>query len=130
MRKPNDVQDERKVCQSHLRGSQYANCTFFFWEHVKQYKRQYKIRDLFTQDYGMLEFHIIAPNDYLSAIAEMPEPDRTICGRLHAVILANGPDLSPKTWYGMPAYTNDDKVICFFRTIGFNQGANFVEAAM
>ena len=76
----------------------------------------------------------------LAAIAEMPEPDRAIGERLHAIIKANAPALSPKTWYGMPAYAKDDKVICFFRatkkfaerymTLGFNQGANLDDGAM
>src|SRR5687768_5842027 len=51
----------------------------------------------------------------LAAIAAMPEPDRAMARRLHAIIKASAPTLSPKTWYGMPAYANkDDKVVCFF----------------
>ncbi len=78
--------------------------------------------------------------DVLAAIAEMPEPDRAIGERLHAIIKANAPALLPKTWYGMPAYAKDDKVICFFRstkkfkerymTLGFNEGANLDEGAL
>ena len=70
----------------------------------------------------------------LAAIAAMPGPDRAVGERLHAIIKANAPVLSPKTWYGMPAYAKDDKIICFFRsaqkfkerymTLGFNDGAN------
>jgi uncharacterized protein YdhG (YjbR/CyaY superfamily) len=73
----------------------------------------------------------------LAAIAAMPEPYRTIGKRLHAIIKANAPGLSPKTWYGMPAYAKDDKVVCFFRggdkfkerymTLGFNDEANLDE---
>ena len=76
----------------------------------------------------------------LAAIAAMPEPDRTMGERLHAIIKASAPALSPKTWYGMPAYTKDGKVICFFRagekfkerymTLGFNDGANLDEGGM
>ena len=76
----------------------------------------------------------------IAVIAEMPEPDRGIGERLHALIKANAPALFPKTWYGMPAYAKDDKVICFFRskqkfkerymTLGFNEGANLDEGAM
>lgn len=77
----------------------------------------------------------------LAKIAEMPEPDRAIGERLHAIIKANAPTLSPKTWYGMPAYANKDgKVVCFFRdtqkfkerymTLGFNEEANLDEGAM
>jgi hypothetical protein len=78
--------------------------------------------------------------DVLAAIAAMPGPDRAVGERLHAVIKANAPVLSPRTWYGMPAYGKDGKVICFFRsaekfkerymTLGFNDGANLDEGAM
>ncbi len=58
-----------------------------------------------------------AENAALEAIAAMVEPDRSMAKRIHAIIKENAPTLSPKTWYGMPAYANDDgKVICFFQT--------------
>ena len=70
----------------------------------------------------------------LEKIAEMAEPDRSMASRLHAIIKAAAPGLSPKTWYGMPAYAKDDKVICFFQsgqkfktrysTLGFSDTAN------
>ncbi len=77
----------------------------------------------------------------LAAIATMPEPYRAMSERLHAIIKASAPALSPKTWYGMPAYANKDgKVVCFFRsgekfkerymTLGFNQEANLDEGHM
>jgi uncharacterized protein YdhG (YjbR/CyaY superfamily) len=76
----------------------------------------------------------------LAKIAEMPEADRALAGRLHEIIKANAPDLSPKTWYGMPAYARDGKVVCFFQsadkfntryaTLGFNDTANLDEGAM
>ena len=77
----------------------------------------------------------------LAKIAEMPEPDRAMAKRLHEIIKASTPDLSPKTWYGMPAYANKDgKVVCFFTpaskfnaryaTFGFNDDANLDEGAM
>lgn len=76
----------------------------------------------------------------LAKIAEMPEPDRAMAKRLHAIIKASAPALSPKTWYGMPAYAKDDKVVCFFQsahkfkaryaTLGFNDSANLDEGAM
>ena len=76
----------------------------------------------------------------LAKIAEMPEPDRAMAKRLHAIIKASAPALSPKTWYGMPAYARDDKVVCFFQsadkfkaryaTFGFNDAANLDEGAM
>src|SRR5213079_3261351 len=55
-------------------------------------------------------------SDVLAKIAEMPEPDRAMARRLHAIINANAPALSAKTWYGMPAYAKDGKVVCFFQS--------------
>ncbi len=80
-------------------------------------------------------------NAVLAKIAEMPETDRAIATRLHAIIKANAPGLAPKTWYGMPAYANPDgKIVCFFQsahkfntryaTFGFNDTANLDEGAM
>ena len=79
-------------------------------------------------------------NAVLAKIAEMPEPDRAMAERLHAIITASAPDLSPKTWYGMPAYAKDGKVVCFFQsaekfksryaTLGFSDDANLDEGAM
>jgi uncharacterized protein YdhG (YjbR/CyaY superfamily) len=81
-----------------------------------------------------------AEGDVLAKIAEMPEPERTMAERLHAVIKATAPSLSPKTWYGMPAYARNGKVVCFFQsaqkfktryaTFGFNDEANLDEGAM
>jgi uncharacterized protein YdhG (YjbR/CyaY superfamily) len=72
--------------------------------------------------------------DVLAKIAEMQEPDRAIAKRLHAIIKASAPNLAPKTWYGMPAYAKDGKVVCFFQsgqkfksryaTLGFQDAAN------
>jgi uncharacterized protein YdhG (YjbR/CyaY superfamily) len=76
----------------------------------------------------------------LAKIAEMPEPDRAMAKRLHAIVKASAPDLSPKTWYGMPAYAKDGKVLCFFQsadkfnsryaTFGFSDEANLDKGAM
>jgi uncharacterized protein YdhG (YjbR/CyaY superfamily) len=77
----------------------------------------------------------------LAKIAEMPEPDRGMAERLHAIVTASAPELSPKTWYGMPAYANGDgKIVCFFQsadkfkaryaTFGFNDAANLDDGAM
>jgi uncharacterized protein YdhG (YjbR/CyaY superfamily) len=76
----------------------------------------------------------------LAAIAEMPKPDRAMAKRIHAIIKASAPGLSPKTWYGMPAYAKEGKVVCFFQaadkfksryaTFGFNDTANLDEGAM
>ena len=76
----------------------------------------------------------------LAAIAAMKEPDRVMAKRLHAIIEATAPNLWPKTWYGMPAYAKDGKVVCFFKsagkfnsryaTFGFEEAANLDEGAM
>ena len=76
----------------------------------------------------------------LAKIAEMQEPDRAMAERLHAIIKASAPALSPKTWYGMPAYARDGKIVCFFQsaqkfntryaTFGFNEAANLDEGGM
>jgi len=82
-----------------------------------------------------------AENAALEAIAAMPEPDRSMAKRIHAIIKESAPSLSPKTWYGMPAYANDDgKIICFFQTaqkfktrystFGFNDSAHLDEGVM
>jgi uncharacterized protein YdhG (YjbR/CyaY superfamily) len=79
-------------------------------------------------------------SDVLAKIAEMQGPDRAMAKRLHAIIKASAPDLSPKTWYGMPAYAKDGKVVCFFQsaqrfksryaTFGFSDEANLDEGAL
>jgi len=76
----------------------------------------------------------------LAKIAEMPEPDRAMARRLHAIIKASAPSLAPRTWYGMPAYARDGKVVCFFQsahkfkaryaTFGFSDQANLDEGAL
>ena len=78
--------------------------------------------------------------DVLAKIAEMPKSDGAIAERLHAIVKATAPDLSPKTWYGMPAYARNGKVVCFFQsaqkfktryaTFGFSDQANLDEGAM
>jgi uncharacterized protein YdhG (YjbR/CyaY superfamily) len=79
-------------------------------------------------------------SDVLAKIAEMPEPDRAMAERLHALIKASAPALSPRTWYGMPAYAKDGNVVCFFQsaqkfktryaTLGFSDSANLDEGDM
>jgi uncharacterized protein YdhG (YjbR/CyaY superfamily) len=79
-------------------------------------------------------------SDLLAKIAEMPEHDRAMAERVHAIVKASAPVLSPKTWYGMPAYARDGKVVCFFQsaakfsaryaTFGFNDTANLDEGVM
>jgi uncharacterized protein YdhG (YjbR/CyaY superfamily) len=78
--------------------------------------------------------------DVLAKIAEMPKSDRAMAERIHAIVKANAPDLWPKTWYGMPAYANEGKIVCFFQaadkfkaryaTFGFNDDANLDEGSM
>jgi uncharacterized protein YdhG (YjbR/CyaY superfamily) len=79
-------------------------------------------------------------SDVLAKIAEMPEQDRVLAERVHAIIKASAPSLTPRTWYGMPAYAKDGKVLCFFQsgqkfktryaTLGFSDQANLDEGAM
>lgn len=76
----------------------------------------------------------------LAAIAEMPEPDRKLAKRVHALVAANAPVLAPRTWYGMPAYAKGEKIVCYFRpaykfkdryaTLGFNDKAQLDDGAM
>ena len=79
-------------------------------------------------------------SDVLAKIAEMPEPDRAMAERLHAIVKASAPGLTPRTWYGMPTYAKDGKVVCFFQsaqkfktryaTFGFSDKANLDQGAM
>src|SRR5215813_8059845 len=81
-----------------------------------------------------------AESDVLAKIAEMTESDRALAERIHAIVKASAPDLSPKLWYGMPAYAKNGKIVCFFQsaqkfnaryaTFGFNDTANLDEGAM
>lgn len=78
--------------------------------------------------------------DLLAKIAELPEPDKSLAERLHALITATAPDLAPRTWYGMPAYAKDGQVVCFFQaaskfgaryaTLGFNDTAALDDGEM
>jgi uncharacterized protein YdhG (YjbR/CyaY superfamily) len=79
-------------------------------------------------------------SEVLEKIAEMSEPDRAMAERIHALVTATAPDLTPRTWYGMPAYAKDGKVLCFFQssakfkeryaTFGFNANANLDDGSM
>ncbi len=78
--------------------------------------------------------------DVLAKIAEMAEPDRSLAQRIHAIVTSSAPELTPRTWYGMPAYARDGKVVCFFQsgqkfgsryaTLGFNDAARLDDGAM
>jgi hypothetical protein len=101
---------------------------------MKERARELKAEERASKDRAAGESGLLAK------IAEMPEPDRAMGQRLHAIIRASVPALSPKTWYGMPAYARDGKVVCFFQsaqkyesryaTFGFNDTANLDEGAM
>ena len=79
-------------------------------------------------------------SEVLAKIAEMPEPDRAMAEKVHAIVKASAPDLSARTWYGMPAYAKDGKIVCFFQpaqkfktryaTLGFSDKANLDDSAM
>ena len=79
-------------------------------------------------------------SEVLAKIAEMPKADRAMAERIHAIVKGSAPDLEPKTWYGMPAYAKDGKVVCFFQaadkfkaryaTFGFNDDAQLDEGSM
>ena len=79
-------------------------------------------------------------NEVLSKIAEMPESDRVMAERIHAIVKKTAPELTPRTWYGMPAYSKDGKVLCYFRsaqkfktryaTFGFSDKANLDDGGM
>jgi uncharacterized protein YdhG (YjbR/CyaY superfamily) len=79
----------------------------------------------------------VGESDVLAKIAEMPDPDRVMAKRLHAIVKASAPTLAPKTWYGMPAYAKDGKIVCFFQsgqkyktrysTFGFQDAARLDE---
>ena len=101
---------------------------------MKERARELKAEERATKDRAAGE------RDLLAKIAEMPEPDRAMAERLHAIITASAPALSPKTWYGMPAYARDGKVVCYFTpaqkfdsryaTFGFNDTANLDDGTM
>ena len=101
-------------------------------EHVQELKR--------SADRGPRADKADGESTVLAKIAEMREPDRTMAKRLHAIITASAPALTPRTWYGMPAYAKDGEVVCFFQpaqkfktryaTLGFSDAANLDEGAM
>jgi hypothetical protein len=101
---------------------------------MKERARELKAESRASQDKADGESAVRA------ALAAMPEADRAIGERLHAIITASAPDLAPRLWYGMPAYANDGKVVCFFQaaskfktryaTLGFSDGANLDDGAV
>ena len=101
---------------------------------MKERAKEQKAEERANQDKAQGE------SDVLAKIAEMSEPDRALATRLHEIITASAPSLSPKTWYGMPAYAKEGKVVCFFQsgqkfktryaTLGFSDAANLDEGVM
>jgi uncharacterized protein YdhG (YjbR/CyaY superfamily) len=101
---------------------------------MKERARELKAEERASKDRAAGESALLAK------IAEMPEPERTMAQRLHEIITASAPELMPKTWYGMPAYARDGKIVCFFQsahkfntryaTLGFSDEANLDEGAM
>ncbi|MEY7971656.1 iron chaperone [Saccharomonospora xinjiangensis] len=102
-------------------------------EHVQERKKEAKRR-------SRADKAAEAERDVLAKIADMPESDRVMAERIHAIVKANAPQLAPKLWYGMPAYALDGKVVCFFQaadkfkaryaTLGFNDEANLDDGPM
>jgi uncharacterized protein YdhG (YjbR/CyaY superfamily) len=103
---------------------------------MREYARERKAASRRGSEAGKAD----GESDVLAKIAEMPKSDRALAERLHAIVTASAPDLSPRTWYGMPAYAKDGKVLCFFQsaqkfktryaTFGFSDKANLDEGAM
>ena len=101
---------------------------------MKEHAKELKAEASATRD------RVAGESDLLAKIAEMQEPDRAMARRLHEIVSATAPALSPKTWYGMPAYARDGNVVCFFQsaqkfksryaTFGFSDKANLDEGAM
>ena len=100
---------------------------------MKERARELKAEERASKDRAAGEAEV------LKKIAEMPDSDRAMAERIHAIVKATAPELTPRTWYGMPAYTKDDKILCFFQaadkfkaryaTFGFNDVARLDEGA-
>ena len=101
---------------------------------MKERARELKAEERASKDRAAGE------QDLLAKVAEMPAPDRAMAERIHAIVTASAPDLTPKTWYGMPAYARDGKIVCFFQaadkfkaryaTFGFNEDAHLDDGSM
>jgi uncharacterized protein YdhG (YjbR/CyaY superfamily) len=130
------MNDTRKSAKSTASGSTYEGFTGEERAAMKERAQELKAAGRRGPRAGKVD----GESDVLAKIAEMPEPDRAMAERLHAVIKASVPDLSPRTWYGMPAYAKDGKVVCFFQsadkfktryaTLGFSDKANLDDGAM
>jgi uncharacterized protein YdhG (YjbR/CyaY superfamily) len=125
---------ERKPARKTAAGTTSKGFTAEERAAMKERARELKAEERANRDRAAGE------RDLLEKIAEMEKPDRALAERLHAIVTASAPDLWPKTWYGMPAYARDGKVVCFFQsaekfksryaTFGFSDEANLDEGAM
>jgi uncharacterized protein YdhG (YjbR/CyaY superfamily) len=132
-----DVKDRRKPAKvTTAAGKTFEGFTAEERAAMKERARELKSAPRRSQRAGKAD----GEGDVLAKIAEMPERDRALAERLHAIIKMSAPELSPKTWYGMPAYARDGNVVCFFQsaqkfktryaTLGFSDKANLDEGAM
>ena len=128
--------DTKKPAKGATRGTTSVGFTAEERAAMKEYARELKT----SARRGSRATKADGENDVLEKIAEMPEPDRVIAERIHAIIKDAAPDLAPRTWYGMPAYAKDGNVVCFFQPavkfkaryamLGFSDKANLDDGAM
>jgi uncharacterized protein YdhG (YjbR/CyaY superfamily) len=128
--------DTKKPAKGATRGTTSVGFTAEERAAMKEYARELKT----SARRGSRATKADGENDVLEKIAEMPEPDRVIAERIHAIIKDTAPDLVPRTWYGMPAYAKDGNVVCFFQPavkfkaryamLGFSDKANLDDGAM
>ena len=128
--------DTKKPAKGATRGTTSVGFTAEERAAMKEYARELKT----SARRGSRATKADGENDVLEKIAEMPQPDRVIAERIHAIIKDAAPDLAPRTWYGMPAYAKDGNVVCFFQpavkfkaryaTLGFSDKANLDDGAM
>ena len=128
--------DTKKPAKGATRGTTSVGFTAEERAAMKEYARELKT----SAHRGSRATKADGENDVLEKIAEMPEPDRVIAERIHAIVKDTAPDLVPRTWYGMPAYAKDGNVVCFFQpavkfkaryaTLGFSDKANLDDGAM
>ena len=133
---PDKLANAKSAQQSAKRTTDKASKGFADEERAAMRERAQELKTAARRGAGKAD----GESDVLAKIAEMPEPDRALGERLHAIIKASAPALSPRLWYGMPAYAKDGKVVCFFQsaqkfktryaTFGFLHEANLDEGAL
>ena len=126
--------------RAHAKGTQKSAKGFTAEERAAMKERAHELKAVARRGPRAKKNNADGESDVLAKIAEMRAPDRTMAKRLHAIIKASAPGLSPKTWYGMPAYARDGKVVCFFQsaqkfntryaTFGFSDTANLDAGAL